>query len=196
MRAKQEFNQEYYDRFYRNPSTRATTRADAARCADFVAADLKHLDIPVKRIIDVGCGLGHMLNQLQIQYPTSRCDGVEYSEYLCGKYGWTQGSVLEVESKRPYDLVVCNDVVQYLDDADAACAIDRLAGLGRAAMFFSVLTSEDWDSVADRKRTDDRVYLRKANWYRRRLSRTFWSLGGGIYLRRDTGYALWTLDFT
>ena len=124
------------------------------------------------------------------------CDGYEYSEYLCGKYGWTQTSVLEIESRKPYDLVVCNDVVQYLNDRQAATAMQKLFDLTECILFFSALTKEDWADVADHNRTDDKVHMRTADWYRRRLKKEFWGLGGGLYLRKDAGYALWHLDRT
>ena len=194
MRAQSEFDKKYYDRFYRNPNTRAADKSEAEKCADFVAAYLNHLEIPLKRIADVGCGLGHMLRRLKKKFPSATCDGFEYSEYLCETYGWTQASVLELTSDKPYDLVVCNDVVQYLDDRQAAEGLKNLAALTSCVMFFSALTREDWEDVADRKRTDDKVYMRSVDWYRRRLRRDFWILGGGLYLRKDAGYAMWHLD--
>ncbi len=194
MRHQAEFDKSYYDRFYHNPNTRAASRKDAERCADFVSAYLKHLEIPLKRILDVGCGLGHMLRRLKTKFPSATCDGIEYSPYLCETYGWTQSSVLEFESAKPYDLVVCNDVVQYLNNKQAGAAMQRLAGLTECVLFFSALTKEDWGDVADQARTDERVYMRTANWYRRHLKTEFWGLGGGLYLRKDAGYALWHLD--
>ena len=194
MRAQGDFDKSYYDRFYRNPETRAASKTDAERCADYVGAHLKHLEIPVKRVLDVGCGLGHMLRRMKTPFPAARCDGVEYSPYLCEKYGWTQGSVLDHKVSSPYHLVICNDVLQYLNDADATIAMQKLASFTHYALFFSALTAEDWDEVADRERTDERVYMRPVTWYRRRLRRNFWALGGGLYLRKDSGYLLWHLD--
>ena len=90
MRSQAEFDKSYYDRFYRNPSSRASTKAEAERCADFVWAYLQHLQIPVSRIADVGCGLGHMLRRLLRQFPGAAGEGYEYSSYLCEEYGWKQ----------------------------------------------------------------------------------------------------------
>ena len=80
MRSQAEFDKSYYDRFYRNPISRASTKEEAVRCADFVAAYMKHLEIPLGRIADVGCGLGHMLRRLKLKFPAATCDGYEYSE--------------------------------------------------------------------------------------------------------------------
>jgi len=59
------FDKAYYDRFYRDPRTRAVTPAAARRQADFIAAYLKHLELPVRRILDIGCGSGQFLHFLR-----------------------------------------------------------------------------------------------------------------------------------
>jgi SAM-dependent methyltransferase len=87
--------------------------------AEFISAYLRYLEIDVRRILDVGCGLGHLLRALARRFPRARTVGVEQSDYLCERYGWEKGSVTAYESGTPFDLVVCNDVLQYLDDRDA-----------------------------------------------------------------------------
>ena len=87
---QQRFDKTYYDRFYRNPTTRAVTPAGARRQAAFVAAYLRHLQVPVRRILDVGCGVGTTLRALGREFPRATLLGVEVSDYLCERYGWTQ----------------------------------------------------------------------------------------------------------
>ncbi len=82
---RKQFDKAYYDRFYRNPKTRAATPASARKQAAFIANYLRYLDVPVRRILDVGCGLGATLRALQTEFPKARCVGVEYSDYLCDK---------------------------------------------------------------------------------------------------------------
>ena len=188
------FDKQYYDRFYRNPRTRAADKPAARRRAAFIAAYLKYLEIPVRRIVDVGCGLGHTLSELEALFPGAKCTGVEISEYLCDRYGWTPDSAVSFRSRWPFDLVVCNDVVGYLDNADAAAAIDNLATLTRTALFFGVLTLEDWDELADRDRTDPEQHLRSTRWYRRRLNTHFVNVGGGLFLKKPLEYPVWHLD--
>ena len=188
------FDKTYYDRFYRNPKTRAADARTAARRAAFIAAYLKHLEIPVKRILDVGCGLGHTLNYLGEAYPRARLTGVEYSDYLCSKYGWTQGSAVDYQSRWPFDLVICNDVLAYLDDQTAAAAINNLSTLTRSALFFGVLTREDWEALADQDRTDPSQQLRSTRWYRNRLHNHFVNVGGGVWLKKPLAFPVWHLD--
>ena len=187
------FDQAYYDRFYRNPRTRAVTPAVAGRQAAFIAAYLKYLDVGVTRILDMGCGIGTTLRALGRAFPRATVHGVEYSEYLCNRYGWERGSVVDYETTRPYDLVVCNDVLAYLDGKSCAQALNNLAGLTRNAAFLGILTRDDAGQY-DRQRTDPQQYLRSADWYRRRLRPAFCNVGGGLYLSRPPRVTVWTMD--
>jgi hypothetical protein len=127
-------------------------------------------------------------------FPAARYEGLEYSAYLCEEYGWTQGSVADHVSENPYDLVVCHDVLQYLDDRSAARAIANLARLCRGALYLSVLTQLDWRHAADQSRTDESVHRRSGEWYRRRLRRGFRHVGGGVHVRRGLDPILWELE--
>jgi len=190
---RQKFDKAYYDRFYRNPRTRAVTPAAARRQAAFIAAYLRHLEIDVRRILDVGCGVGTTLRALGRQFPSARLQGVEISDYLCRRYGWPQGSVEDYHAEPPYDLVVCNDVLAYLDDPACGRAIGNLAALCRGAAFLGILTADDAGAY-DPARTDTQQHLRPAAWYRRRLSRHFVNVGGGLHLKRPPDVVVWALD--
>ncbi len=187
------FDKSYYDRFYRNPHTRAVSPAAARRHAAFAAAYLRHLDIPVRRILDIGCGTGTLLRALGRQFPSATTHGVEFSDYLCDHYGWQPGSVIDHQATTPYDLVVCNDVLAYLDEADCARALANLAHLCRGALLLGVLTADDADDY-DPERTDPDQQLRPAAWYRRRLSGQFMNVGGGLHLRKPPDVVVWALD--
>ncbi len=190
---RQRFDKSYYDRFYRNPATRAVTPAASRRRAAFVAAYLKHLEMPVARILDVGCGIGTTLRALGRHFPRARLEGVETSEYLCRRYGWTYGSVVDFEARTPFDLVVCTDVLAYLDDAECSRAIDNLARLCRGAVCLGILTADDTDRY-DRDRTDPRQHRRSAAWYRQRLNRHFVNVGGGMHLQKPLERMAWSLE--
>jgi trans-aconitate methyltransferase len=162
--------------------------------ARLIAAILRHACIPVRTIIDAGCGIGLLRKPFADTYPKARYVGLEASEYLCARYGWTKGSVTDFAPRALSDLVVCYDVLQYLDDGDASRAIANLARLTRAALYVSALTREDWLENCDRTRTDRAVHLRSGAWYRRRLARRFRYLGFGVWLRKDVTAILWDLE--
>ncbi len=190
---KARFDAAYYRRFYEDPKSRAQTPASLARKAKFIAAYLSYLEVPVRRVLDLGCGLGWTLKALGREYPRAVCHGVEYSPHLCERYGWTEGSVIDHAARTPYDLVVCNDVLPSLNDRDCAKAIDNLAALSRGALFLGALTAEDWERC-DKRRTDRHVHLRPARWYRSRLAKHFQSVGGGMFLKQPVDVTLWSLD--
>ena len=97
-------------------------------------------------------------------------------------------------TRKPYDLVVCYDVLQYLPDAEAARAIVTLSRLCRGALYVSALTTEDWRENCDRSRTDRAVHLRAGAWYRRRLNKSFRYVGFGIWVRKNVTAILWEME--
>jgi O-methyltransferase involved in polyketide biosynthesis len=101
---------------------------------------------------------------------------------------------VDYSSARPFDLVICQGVLQYLDDRSAARALENLGKLSRGALYLEALTQEDWDEVCDRRYTDGDVYLRPASFYRKRLGRDFRSAGGGLYLHRESPALLYALE--
>jgi len=188
------FDASFYRRFYLDPRTRVVTRAEMARRADLVAAFVRHGELRVRTILDVGCGLGLMRAALRRHFPRARYTGLEPSPYLCERYGWQQGSAADFESPRPFDLVICYDVLQYLTAREAAAALRNLAELCAGVLHFGVLTREDWELYCDRTNTDRDVHIRPADWYRRRLARDFINAGSGMFVRRGAPVHLWELD--
>jgi trans-aconitate methyltransferase len=188
------FDSAYFRKYYFNAATRVTTAAEMRRRAQLIAAILRHSSIPVRRILDAGCGIGLLRGAFADAMPRARYVGLETSAYLCKRYRWTQGSVADFAPRSPSDLVVCYDVLQYLDDRDAARAIANLAKLSRAAVYVSALTREDWRANCDRTRTDGAVHLRPGDWYRRRLRQRFIHLGFGVWLRKDVSAILWDME--
>ena len=188
------FDAAYFRRYYFNVSTRVTTPAEMRGRAQLIAAILRHAGIPVRSILDAGCGVGLLRKPFASAMPRARYSGLETSEYLCARYRWTRGSVVDFAPRSASDLVVCYDVLQYLDDGDAVLAIGNLAKLTRAALYISALTREDWRANCDRSRTDRFVHLRSGTWYRRRLQRRFNYLGFGVWLRKDAAAILWEME--
>lgn len=188
------FDAAFYRRFYLDPATRVVTRTQMIRRADLVAAFLRHGEYRVRSILDVGCGLGLMRAALLRHFPAARYTGLEFSPYLCQRYGWVEGSAASFESRRPFDLVICYDVLQYLDSRAAAATLRNLGRLCAGLLHFGVLTTEDWQLHCDRSITDRNVHLRPGLWYRRRLAPAFVNAGSGMFVRRGAPIHLWELD--
>ncbi len=190
------FGPAYFRKFYLKAATRVTTPNEMRSRARLIAAILAHAGIPVRSILDAGCGIGLLRKPFAEVLPRARYVGIETSDYLCGRYGWVRGSVIDYSPRKPSDLVVCYDVLQYLSDRDASRAIVNLANLSRSALYVSALTREDWRENCDKTRTDRAVHLRSGAWYRRRLKRHFRYLGLGVWLRKDVTALLWDLERT
>ena len=188
------FDQDYYQRFYYNPRTAVTSRAEMRALGRMIAACVEYVGLPVKSILDAGCGVGLLKSPLTRAFPGAEYVGLEYSEYLCRRYGWRQGSVATLRTRERFDLVVCYDVLQYLGAPEARRAIANLARVCRGALYFGALTTEDWRDNCDQSRTDRIPGLRPGAWYRRELKRAFRPVGCGVWLKRAVNLTLWDLD--
>jgi SAM-dependent methyltransferase len=189
-----EFDSRYYRRFYLTPATRATNRQQTQTQARLIAALVRQLQIPVRSILDIGCGLGWYRQPLCRAFPGAAYSGVEVSEFLCEKYGWRHGSVVDLKLSRRFDIVVCADVLQYLPARDAERAIANLARWCRGALYLHVPTKLDWQQNVDHTGTDGNVHVRSAAWYRQRLRRYFVHAGCGVHVSNGVPFAQWQLE--
>jgi SAM-dependent methyltransferase len=188
------FDEAYYARFYRNKQTRVSGSNENTRLAQFLSGYLRYLEQPVRNVLDLGCGLGHMREPLLREFPKARYVGVERSAYLCERYGFSPGSVVDFKSRARFDLVICKGVLQYLTAAEAVRAIENLGRLCRGCLYLEALTREDWAAACDRERTDGAVYRRPVQFYRRELRKSFQPAGGGIFVHERSGAVLYALE--
>jgi len=188
------FDREYFQRYYYDPRTAVATRAEMRARARLIAAFAGHLGLPVRRILEAGCGTGLLRAELVKLLPRAHYTALEASEYLCRRHGWRRGRIEEFRASRPFDLVIYYDVLQYLERVSAERALRNFARLTRGALYFSALTRGDLERNADRSRTDADVHLRSGRWYRTRLGRHFREAGLGFWLRRGAPLTLWELE--
>jgi SAM-dependent methyltransferase len=189
-----QFDRSYYQKYYYDPRTSVTSAREVRARATLIAAYADYIGLPVRRIADIGCGTGMLRGRLLRLLPRATYTGVEFSEYLCKRYGWEQGSVVDYRPRAPFDLVVCYDVAQYLDERQATRAIGNLSRMCRGLLFFTALTQDDWENNCDQRRTDKNVHMRPGEWYRKRLRRRFREIGAGFWLRRDAPLTVWELE--
>jgi trans-aconitate methyltransferase len=188
------FDAAYYEKYYANKSTCVSDQRAVNKLGNFVAAYLKFLDIPVRSVLDLGCGLGHWQAVVGRHYPKAVYLGVEYSPFLCRELGWVQGSAVDFDGRHPHDLVICQGVLQYLNAKDCRRAIKNLARQSSAAVYLQALTEHDWRENADQSVTDGKVYLRKTKWYQEALAPHFLPIGGGLFLKRELDVVLFDLE--
>ena len=72
-------------------------------------------------------------------FPHARYVGLETSEYLCRRYGWVREGIADHAPAEPFDLVICHDVLQYVEDDRAASRAIR--NLGKLAAARSISAS-------------------------------------------------------
>jgi 2-polyprenyl-3-methyl-5-hydroxy-6-metoxy-1,4-benzoquinol methylase len=190
------FDKAYYDRYYRDPRTAVTSKAEMAQRARMIAAAADYIGLPVRSVLDAGCGIGLMQRPLLRGLPRATYTGLEVSKYLCERFGWEHGKLQNWRAprKQRFDLVVCYDVLQYLEREPARKAIANLGKLCRGLLYCSALTREDWEQNCDQQRTDKVPGIRSAAWYRRELRRSFVPLGCSLWLHQDAPVVTWEMD--
>ena len=180
---RKDFDRAFFEHYYDRASTLVINEDDVFRRACFVIAYLSHLQVPVRSVLDAGCGTGlwkRALNRIDrsIEYV-----GIDPSEYLSRRHGWIQTSVAEFRSKQKFDLVVCQDVMQYMPSGEAVRSFAAMARVCRGALYFDVPTSDDIkDGFLDMRKTDKNIHVRSAEWYRRQLRKNFVNAGGGVFV--------------
>ena len=189
------FDEAYYQRFYFDKKTSVVDPRHMQRLGTFVFSYLKYLRLPVTRVLDVGCGIGLWRDLLAQHFPQASYQGVEYSDYLCARYGWQRGSVVNFESTEPYDLVICQGVLPYLGPGDLQRALHNLGRLTRGALYLEAVTREDYENdTIDETLTDPRLLRHRAQLYRRGLAEHFSQLGGGLWLSSRAEVPMFTLE--
>ena len=191
----QEFNKEFFDRFYRRQKTRASGPDDFRKLSQFVLAYLEYIEVEVRSVLDLGCGLGRWKRALAAYDATIEYTGVDVSDYACQTYGWQRASVEDFRSTDTYDLVICQDVLPYLPKDKLEAAVANITRHCRGAAYLQVITLEDWDNqICDPERTDLTMNRFDASWYRTLFGRYFVNCGGGIFVPRNTDVVLWELE--
>ncbi|MBO9649093.1 MAG: class I SAM-dependent methyltransferase [Variovorax sp.] len=189
------FDESYYQRYYFDKKTRVADPQHVERLGDFVCSYLKYLRVPVDRVLDVGCGVGLWRDIVARHFPQASYHGVEVSEYLCRRYGWELGSVVDFRARQPFDFVICQGVLAYLNPSDLKRALTNLGALSQGALFVEVVTREDYErDIVDEHLTDPNLFRHRAEVYRGGLSRHFKEMGGGVWLSNRSDVPLYALE--
>ncbi len=192
------FDEAYYQRYYYDKKTSVVDPEHAERLGAFVCSYLQYLRVPVRRVLDVGCGIGLWRAAVARHFPDASYHGVEFSEYLCTRFGWERGSVVDYQAHdpaEPFDLVICQGVLPYLSPPDLKRALHNLGQLSRGALYVEAVAREDYErDILDEDLTDQRLFRHRAELYRRGLQDGFTELGGGVWLSRRCDVPLFALE--
>lgn len=186
------FDADYYRRFYGERPVHDRKRI--AVLATAVTAMASWWRVPIRSVLDVGAGKGFWRDWLEVERPGVRYHGLDVSEYACRRYGHERADLATWEPARRYDLVVCQSVVQYLDDEAAVRALDALGRASRGLLFLEVPTLADRSGVIDPSGTDLDVHWRTGAFYRRALDPSFVELGAGLWASRSCPVPFFELE--
>ncbi|MEO7794761.1 MAG: class I SAM-dependent methyltransferase, partial [Thermoanaerobaculia bacterium] len=145
------YDREYFDRWYRRSASRIEGPAELRRrVALAVAMAERFLERPVSSALDVGCGEGRWRAELLRLRPKLHYQGVEPSPYAVERFGKrrniVQGSFTDLDGLDlggPYDLVICADVLHYVETKTLRSGLPELVRLTAGLAYLELLTSAE-----------------------------------------------------
>lgn len=186
---RKQYDRHYFERWYRDPALKDAAIGGRARLERKVALAVAtaeyHLERPLRSVLDVGCGEGAWRAPLLRLRPRARYLGFDSSEYAIARHGRRRqlhlarfGDFQHLRPCAPVDLLVCSDVMHYLDARELDRGLPGLAELCGGVAFLETFTREDGidgDTEGFRRRP--------ARFYRQRFEAVgFTALGSHLWL--------------
>jgi SAM-dependent methyltransferase len=145
------YDRSYFNRWYRDPSTRVKSLTAIRRKATLTIALAEYyLERPVRSVLDVGCGEGNWLPALRSIRPRIHYTGVDSSHYAVERFGRSRsirhgsfGTLGECNLKNSYDLVICSDLLFYLPIDELKLGLAFLAPRTAGLAFLEFYTEAD-----------------------------------------------------
>ena len=178
------YDKTYFDTWYREHGIGDPKRL-ARKVALAVATAEYHLERPARTVLDVGCGEGAWRAPLLKLRPKLQYLGFDSSEYAIAHFGRRRnlhfarfGDFGLLRPCPPVDLLVCSDVLHYLDARELDRGLPGLAELCGGVAFLETFTRED-RAVGD----EHDFQQRPASFYRKRFAALgFAQLGSHCWL--------------
>jgi SAM-dependent methyltransferase len=178
------YDKAYFDTWYRQRGIGDPKRL-ARKVALAVATAEYHLERPVRTVLDIGCGEGAWRTPLLKLRPKLQYLGFDGSEYAVARYGRSRnvhrarfGDFGLLRPCAPVDLLVCSDVLHYLEARELDRGLPGLAELCGGVAFLETFARED-RAVGD----EHEFQQRPASFYRKRFaSLGFEQLGSHCWL--------------
>lgn len=192
------YDRDYFDRWYRGGGIGGRQRL-ARKVALAVATAEYHLERPLRTVLDVGAGEGAWRAPLLKLRPKAQYLGFDASDYAVTRHGARRNLHLarfadfaQLRPCPPADLVVCSDVLHYLDVREIDRGLPGLAELCGGVAFLETFARED------EAEGDDHDFRRRPGaFYRRRFEAAgFRALGSHCWLSPALADAATALETT
>jgi SAM-dependent methyltransferase len=146
-----DYDRAYFDRWYRDPRDRVTTRDALERKVRMVISITEYLlGRRVRSVLDVGCGEAPWRAVLRRMRPDVRYIGVDSSEYVLARFGAARqirrGTLADLETMRlpqRLDVIVCADVLQYVDTPELVRGLRAIRRLLGGVAYIETFAIED-----------------------------------------------------
>jgi 2-polyprenyl-3-methyl-5-hydroxy-6-metoxy-1,4-benzoquinol methylase len=188
------FDAAYYTRYYESKTTRVHDAKRIAHLARAVTELIAWNDGTLESVLDIGAGTGLWRDWFKKHKKDVRYRSTEYSAYACERYGHEQRDIATWRARETFDLVVCQGVLPYLDDARAEAAIDNIGAMTRGFLYLEAITKSDLRDVCDQEMTDSDLHVRTGAWYRTRHSKHFDHVGCGLYYSKQGNLLFYELE--
>lgn len=168
------YDRAYFERWYRDPVDRVSTRESLERKVRMVVSLAEFLlGRRIRSVLDVGCGEAPWYPVLRRLRPDVRYIGIESSEYAIERFGpsrnirrGTLGDLGELRLPRAVDVVVCADVLQYVPTRDIERGLRAIRDMLVGVAYIESFTTRD-EMEGDRNGWHERT----ADEYRRLFRR-------------------------
>jgi len=145
------YDRAYFERWYRHPTDRVSTRESLGRKARMAIAVTEFLiGRRVRTILDVGCGEAPWFPVVRRLRPEASYIGIDSSDYVLERFGearnirrGTLGGLAKMRLRRDVDLIVCADVLQYVDAPELARGLRAIRRLLGGVAYIEAFTTED-----------------------------------------------------
>jgi SAM-dependent methyltransferase len=145
------YDRDYFERWYRDPDDRVSTRDSLDRKARMAIAVTEFLiGRRLRTILDVGCGEAPWFPIVRRLRPNASYIGIDSSDYVLERFGsdrnirrGTLGDLGKMRLRRDVDLIVCADVLQYVDTPELERGLRAIRRLLGGVAYIEAFTTED-----------------------------------------------------
>lgn len=145
------YDRAYFERWYRDPNDRVSTQESLERKVRMAVSLAEFmLGRPIRTVVDVGCGEAPWYGVLRRLRRGVRYIGIDSSDYVIERYGKTRnirrgsfGTLADMRLPRDIDLIVCADVLQYVETPDIERGLRAIHQMLGGAAYIESFTTHD-----------------------------------------------------